>query len=179
MAMQFEMKGQEQLMVAQTSTCATKELMTIGRLRMVQENREKGRALGRLNVATDVERISKWIEDDTITQEMYQEKLDQILDIGAESDRSVLAGTQLKEAGSEIMAIWNDMDRGAITQNDDGGSRARRAERAGRGREVNLRLSICDLRLESRNVDGSGMSDGRVKHHKNAAEWVMWIALSQ
>lgn len=119
LAMQFEMKGQEQLMVARELNLRTKELMTVGRLRMVQENREKGRALGRLNVTdTDVERISKWIEDDTITQELYQEKLDQILDIGAESDRSVLAGTQLKEAGSEIMAIWNDMDRGAITQNE-------------------------------------------------------------
>src|SRR2546421_11443359 len=91
LAMQFEMKTQEQLMVARELNLRTKELMTVGRLRMVQENREKGRALGRLNVTdTDAQRISQWIEDDAITGEMYQEKLDQILEIRSEEHTSEL-----------------------------------------------------------------------------------------
>jgi hypothetical protein len=117
LALQFEMKSQEQLMVAKELNLRSKELMTVSRLRMVQENREKGRAMGRLNVTdTDAQRISQWIEDDAISSEMYQERLDQILDIGAQADRDALAGTQLKEAGTEIMNLWNDMDRGALKQ---------------------------------------------------------------
>lgn len=119
LALQFEMKTQEQLMAARELNLRSKELMTISRLRMIKENTEKGRVLGRLNVTDkDVARISQWIEDDAVTQEMYQEKLDQILELGAQADKDALAGTQLREAGSELMNIWNEMDRGAIKQEE-------------------------------------------------------------
>jgi hypothetical protein len=135
LALQFEMKTQEQLMVARELNLRSKELMTVSRLRMVQENREKGRALGRLNVTDkDVARISSWIEDDAVTQEMYSERLDQILELGEQSDRDALAGTQLKEAGTEIMNIWNDLDRGTLKQDEafeeaDKAARRRSAEK--------------------------------------------------
>ena len=135
LALQFEMKTQEQLMVARELNLRSKELMTVSRLRMVQENREKGRALGRLNVTDkDVARISSWIEDDAVTQEMYSERLDQILELGEQSDRDALAGTHLKEAGTEIMNIWNDMDRGVMKQDEayeeaDKAARRRSAEK--------------------------------------------------
>ena len=119
LALQFEMKTQEQLMVARELNLRSKELMTISRLRMVQENRQKGKALGRLNVTEkDVARISQWIEDDAVSQEMYSERLDQILELGEQADRDALAGTQLKDAGQEIMSIWNDMDRGTLKQDE-------------------------------------------------------------
>jgi len=119
LALQFEMKTQEQLMVARELNLRSKELMTVSRLRMVQENRQKGKALGRLNVTDkDVARISQWIEDDAVSQEMYSERLDQILELGEQADRDALAGTQLKDAGQEIMSIWNDMDRGVMKQDE-------------------------------------------------------------
>jgi hypothetical protein len=135
LALQFEMKTQEQLMVARELNLRSKELMTISRLRMVQENRQKGKALGRLNVTEkDVARISQWIEDDAVSQEMYSERLDQILELGEQSDRDALAGTQLKDAGTEIMSIWNDMDRGVMKQDEayeeaDKAARRRSAEK--------------------------------------------------
>ena len=65
LAMEFELKSQEQVMAARELNLRTKELMTVSRLRMVQENRAQGRALGRLNVTDkDVSKISQWIEDD-------------------------------------------------------------------------------------------------------------------
>jgi hypothetical protein len=119
LAQQFEMKTQEQLMAARELNLRSKELMTVGRLRMVKENSEKGRALGRLNVTDkDVARISQWIEDDAVTSEMYLEKLDSILELGEQADRDALAGATLKEAGTEIMNIWNEMDRGVIKQDE-------------------------------------------------------------
>ncbi len=129
LAQQFQMKTQEQLMVARELNLRTKELMTLGRLRMVKENSDKGKALGRLNVTDkDVARINQWIEDDSINEEMYQERLDQILDVGAESDKRSIAGIQLKDAGSEIMDLWSEMDRGAVKQ-DDALEQAERAVR--------------------------------------------------
>lgn len=135
LALQFEMKTQEQLMVARELNLRSKELMTVSRLRMVQENRQKGKALGRLNVTEkDVARISGWIEDDAVSQEMYSERLDQILELGEQADRDALAGTQLKDAGTEIMNIWNDMDRGTLKQDEafeeaDKAARRRSAEK--------------------------------------------------
>ena len=135
LALQFEMKTQEQLMVARELNLRSKELMTVSRLRMVQENRQKGKALGRLNVTDkDVARISQWIEDDAVSQEMYSERLDQILELGEQADRDALAGTQLKDAGQEIMTIWNDMDRGVMKQDEayeeaDKAARRRSAEK--------------------------------------------------
>jgi hypothetical protein len=135
LALQFEMKTQEQLMVARELNLRSKELMTVSRLRMVQENRQKGKALGRLNVTDkDVARISQWIEDDAVSQEMYSERLDQILELGEQADRDALAGTQLKEAGTEIMNIWNDLDRGVMKQDEafeeaDRAARRRSAEK--------------------------------------------------
>ena len=129
LAQQFQMKTQEQLMVARELNLRTKELMTLGRLRMVKENSEKGKAMGRLNVTDkDVARINQWIEDDSINEEMYQERLDQILDVGAESDKRSIAGIQLKDAGSEIMDLWSEMDRGAVKQ-DEALEQAERAVR--------------------------------------------------
>jgi len=119
LALQFEMKTQEQLMVSRELNLRSKELMTVSRLRMVKENSEKGKVLGRLNVGEkDVARISQWIEDDAVSSELYQERLDEILVIGAQADKDALAAAGLKEAGTEIMNIWNDLDRGAIRQDE-------------------------------------------------------------
>lgn len=129
LASQFEMKNQEQLMVARELNLRSKELMTVSRLRMIKENTERGKVLGRLNVTDkDVARISQWIEDDAVSQEMYGEKLDQILDLGEQADRDALAGAGLKEAGQEVMDIWNQMDRGVMKE-DEGFEEADKALR--------------------------------------------------
>src|SRR4028118_2014771 len=97
LAQQFELKTQEQLMAARELNLRSKELMTVGRLRMVKENGDRGRALGRLNLTDkDVARISGWIEDDAVTQDMYQERLDVILDLGRPSAKAALAGRRAR-----------------------------------------------------------------------------------
>src|SRR5688572_27643298 len=100
LAQDFELKTQEQLMVARELNLRSKELMTVSRLRMVKENNEKGRALGRLNLTDkDVAKISSWIEDDAIGQDIYQERLDQILSLGAQADKDAVASAGLTAAG--------------------------------------------------------------------------------
>src|SRR4051812_43849053 len=113
------MKTQEQLMAARELNLRSKELLTVSRLRMVKENNERGRALGRLNVTDkDVAKISGWIEDDSVTQDMYMERLDQILDLGTQSDKDALESAGLTGAGQELLNIWNQLDRGAMKQDE-------------------------------------------------------------
>src|SRR5947209_7205918 len=119
LAQDFELKTQEQLMSARELNLRSKELLTVSRLRMVKENNERGRATGRLNLTDkDVARITQWIEDDAVSQDMYQDRLNQILDLGAQSDKDAVAQAGLSGAGQELMNIWNEMDRGGIKQEE-------------------------------------------------------------
>src|SRR5437773_8826674 len=117
LAQDFELKTQEQLMAARELNLRSKELLTVSRLRMVKENSEKGRALGRLNLTDkDVAKISGWIEDDSVTQDMYNDRLNTILELGADADKDAMANVELTGAGNELMAIWNQMDRGDVKE---------------------------------------------------------------
>jgi hypothetical protein len=129
LAQDFELKTQEQLMAARELNLRSKELLTVSRLRMVKENQAHGKALGRLNVTDkDVAKITQWIEDDSVTQDLYRERLDAILETGAQSDKDALAGAGLSGAGQELMDIWNQMDRGRLKQ-DQGFEEADKAVR--------------------------------------------------
>ena len=117
LAQDFELKTQEQLMCARELNLRSKELLTVSRLRMVKENNEKGRALGRLNLTDkDVAKISGWIEDDSITQDAYNERLNMILELGAESDKDALSKAELASQGNELMALWEQVDRGDVKE---------------------------------------------------------------
>lgn len=117
LAQDFELKTQEQLMSARELNLRSKELLTVSRLRMVKENNEKGRALGRLNLTDkDVAKISQWIEDDAVSQDMYTERLNTILELGGQSDKDALAAAGLSSAGQELINIWNEMDRGGVKE---------------------------------------------------------------
>lgn len=115
MAVDFEMKTQEQLLAARELNVRSKELLTVSRLRLVKESQGRGAALGRLKLTErDVGRITQWMEDDGITQDMYRERLDRLLEIGAATDRDALEAAGLSAAGQELMHVWAEMDRGSI-----------------------------------------------------------------
>lgn len=119
LAQDFELKTQEQLMAARELNLRSKELMTVSRLRMVQENKAAGKALGRLKITDkDVAKITGWIEDDSVTQDSYNERLDMILNLGKESDRDALASAGLTQAGEELMNLWDQVDRGTVKEAD-------------------------------------------------------------
>jgi len=115
LAQDFELKTHEQLLSARELNLRSKELMTVSRLRMIRENNEKGAGVGKLNLTNkDVEKISGLIENDSVSQEMYLERLGQILDLGEQSDKDAIASAGLTGAGKELMTIWEGMDAGEI-----------------------------------------------------------------
>jgi len=116
LAMQFELKTQEQMLAGRQLNVRSKELLTVSRMRLVKENLPKmSGAMGRLNLTEkDVARITSWIEDDSVSQDMYMERLDEILNLGAQSDEDAMAAAGLSGTGQELMNIWSQMDQGAL-----------------------------------------------------------------
>jgi hypothetical protein len=116
LAMQFELKTQEQMLAGRQLNMRSKELLTVSRVRMLKENAPKmSGAMGRLNLTDkDVARITTWIEDDGVTQDMYNERLDEILGLGAQADKDAMQHAGLTSTGQEVMNLWNDLDRGTI-----------------------------------------------------------------
>jgi len=119
LAQDFELKTQEQLMSARELSVRSKELMTVSRLRMMKENAAKGAGKGRLNLTDrDVARISGMISDDSLGQDTYRDRLDAILELGNEADKDAVASTGLTQAGQELMAMWDQLDRGVVKKEE-------------------------------------------------------------
>jgi len=117
LAQEFELKTSEQLMIARQLNIRSKELMTVSRLRMLRENAERAKARGGmlgLISEKDLVRLSRMIENDAVTSEMYQQRLDEILSIGMAADEGQ-AG--LSNAGESVMKVWDQMDTGLIKDN--------------------------------------------------------------
>ena len=114
MAQEFELMTSEQLMVSRQLNVRSKEMMTVSRLRMLRENADRAVGVGgKLGLISekDILRLGRLIENDAVKAEMYQERLDEILKLGAEVDEGA-AG--LSEAGETVMQVWEQMDHGAI-----------------------------------------------------------------
>lgn len=113
-AQQFDLLHTEQMMVARQLNVRSKELLTVARLRMLRENTTSAALTptGRVGIREgDLATIARLIENDQITTEIYQERLDEILALGHAADAEA-AG--LSPAGQELMKIWSDMDAGLI-----------------------------------------------------------------
>jgi hypothetical protein len=129
LAQEFEMKTSEQLMVARQLNIRSKEAMTVSRMRMIRENLDRAKAHGsRLGLVSekDMLRLGRMIESDAVSVEMYQQRLDEVLSMGAEVDEG-MAG--LSEAGKTVMDIWDKMDTGLIGDQAEGFDEADRRVR--------------------------------------------------
>lgn len=114
LAQEFELKTTEQLMLARQLNIRSKEMITVSRLRMLRENADRAGQSSKLGLIseTDMLRLSKLIEADSVRAELYQERLDEILSIGASVDEGAAS---LSDAGKTVLGVWERMDAGAIT----------------------------------------------------------------
>lgn len=111
-AQEFEMKTSEQLMLSRQLNIRSKEMMTVGRMRMIRENADRARSSGNklgLIGQKDILRLGRLIENDAVTAEAYQDRLDEILSLGAEVDEGAAT---LSDEGQTVLNIWNRMDEG-------------------------------------------------------------------
>ncbi len=112
LAQEFDLKTTEQLMMSRQLNIRTKEYLTVTRMRMLRENAEKARAMGsRLGMVSerDLVTLEKLIENDAITAEMYQDRLDSMLKMEGEGVESMLT-----PGSKQVLDIWEQMDTGLI-----------------------------------------------------------------
>jgi len=128
LAQEFETRTSEQLMLSRQLNIRSKEMMTVSRLRMLRENADRARQTGRLGLISeaDILRLGKLIETDSVKAEVYQERLDEVLSIGAGVDEGAAS---LSEAGKSVMSVWDKMDAGAITDKSEAFDEADRSVR--------------------------------------------------
>lgn len=132
LAQEFELKTSEQLMLARQLNIRSKEYLTVSRLRMLRENYDRNASASKLGLISesDMLRLSKLIENDSVKSEMYLERLDDILSIGARADESA---TGVGEVGQSVLDVWEKLDTGLIT---DGGEAFDEADRLVRERQA-------------------------------------------
>lgn len=112
LAQEFDLKTTEQLMMSRQLNIRTKEYLTVTRMRMLRENAEKARAMGsRLGMVSerDLVTLEKLIENDAITAEVYQDRLDSMLKMEGEGVESMLT-----PGSKQVLDIWEQMDTGLI-----------------------------------------------------------------
>jgi len=135
LAQEFDLKTTEQLMTSRQLNMRSKEFLTVSRMRMLRENADKARSMGsRLGMISekDIVTLEKLIENDAITAEMYQDRLDSMLRIGGDEAESVLSpGSQ------QVLDVWEQMDNGLIADStqafDEADRRVRERHKSAEG----------------------------------------------
>jgi hypothetical protein len=114
MAQQFDLLHGEQMMISRQLNMRSKELLTVSRLRMLRENQPQRTAASPLASITsrDLAVIERLIENEQVSSEAYQERLDELLHVGHAADEAAASG--VSPAAEELLKIWNDMDAGLI-----------------------------------------------------------------
>lgn len=128
LAQEFELRTTEQLMLGRQLNIRSKEAMTVSRLRMLRENADRAGTSGKLGLIgpKDMLRLGKMIESDSVRADLYQERLDDILSIGAGADEGEAS---LSAAGQGVMDVWSKMDTGVITDSAEAFEEADRGVR--------------------------------------------------
>ncbi len=128
LAQEFEIRTTEQLMLARQLNIRSKEMLTVSRLRMLRESADRAGQSNKLGLVSEVDllRLTKLIESDSVRSEIYQERLDEILTIGASAEEGE-AG--LSEAGKSVINVWEKMDTGTITDTTEAFDEADRSVR--------------------------------------------------
>lgn len=128
LAQEFELKTTEQLMLGRQLNIRSKEMLTVSRLRMLRENADRAGQSNRLGLISegDILRLGKLIEMDAVKSEVYMERLDEILSMGARVDEG---NATIGESGKAVLDVWEKMDNGVISDKAEAFDEADRSVR--------------------------------------------------
>jgi hypothetical protein len=107
----------------------SKELTTISALKLALERQQSSReGVSKVLRRVDEAQLMTYLEDDKISQEMYLEKLNNVL--SAVTDNAHQITESLGKEGAEVIDVWQKMDEGEIDSFEDGLKLADKAVRA-------------------------------------------------
>ena len=132
----FDLKGQGLKLLEHELSVLSKELTTLAALKLALERREKSKeGIGHILNRVDEARLMTVLEDDKISQEMYAEKLTEVMGIMDEGMKTEVES--LGREGDEVMNVWQKMDDGEI---EDVGEAIKLADKAVREKEKKAEL---------------------------------------
>lgn len=134
LAQEFELRTREQELLGRELNLKSKELLTLGRVRMLRETagREGGNVLSRMREG-EMARLMAMIGDDAVNARVYEDRLNEIL---TASEDAMTEADELTGAGREVMAVWEQMDAGGIDSAEKAFAEADRRTRRDRDAEV-------------------------------------------
>ncbi len=133
----YEMKSSGIKTLERELAVISKELTTISALKLALERQQMSRdGVSRLLNRVDEAKLMTYLEDDKISQEMYLEKLDNVLSSVSEGASQITR--QLGKEGGEVMEVWQKMDEGEIENFEDGFKLADRKVREREQREAEM-----------------------------------------
>jgi hypothetical protein len=125
----YEMKAGGVKTLERELALISKELTTISALKLALERQQSSReGVSKVLRRVDEAQLMTYLEDDKISQEMYLEKLNNVL--SSVTDNASQITESLGKEGSEVMDVWQKMDEGEIESFDDGLKLADKAVRA-------------------------------------------------
>ena len=117
-ARQYEQRSQGLKLLESDLSMISKELTTIKALKMAFERREMAKTgIGHILERVDEAELMTYLEDDKISQEMYAEKLSEVMNTVNDATMADSV-TDLGKEGGEVMNIWQKMDDGEIEDMD-------------------------------------------------------------
>ncbi|KPJ70614.1 MAG: hypothetical protein AMS14_10295 [Planctomycetes bacterium DG_20] len=116
-ALEYELKTSEMTMASRELLLKSKEILTLSRVRQIRRAGKVGAggALARLS-ETDQVRLQRLVADAEVHEELYSEKLDELLTATAREGGLEMA---LGAEGKRVLDIWQRMDDGEITDIED------------------------------------------------------------
>jgi hypothetical protein len=125
----YEMKAGGVKTMERELALLSKELTTISALKFALERQQSSReGVSKVLRRVDEAQLMTYLEDDKISQEMYLEKLNNVL--SSVTDNAAQITDNLGKEGSEVMDVWQKMDEGEIENFEDGLKLADKAVRA-------------------------------------------------
>ena len=132
----YEARSSGVKMMERELSVISKELTTISALKLALERQQHSReGVSKLLNRVDEAQLMTYLEDDKITQEMYLEKLNNVL--STVTDNATQITETLGKEGNDVMQVWQKMDEGEIDNFEDGLKLADKAVRA-REKEADL-----------------------------------------
>lgn len=114
----YEMKSSGVRMLERELEVLSKELATISALRLALERRQMSRdGVSHLLHRVRETELMTLLEDDKVSQEVYLEKLNNVL--SAVTEGEVRLPEDLGREGREVLEVWQKMDEGEIESFED------------------------------------------------------------
>lgn len=117
LARQYDLRSHGLKMLEHDLNLLSKELTTIKALKLALERKEMAKqGLNSILNRVDESELMGMLENDKISQELYAEKLTEVLNVVRDGDSR--EWEDLGKEGSEVMNIWQKMDEGEIEDFD-------------------------------------------------------------